>query len=287
MLKQYSALLLASLLLSGCTTTNGPSTVNAMPSVATLSVNGPYEIRGYSSFPDVPEFGDATIYYPIDAEVPVAGVAISPGFTHHQRHVNWWGPRLASHGYAVLVLDTNNPRDQPPLRADALMAAVGILRGENSRSGSPLNGKIDISKMAIMGHSMGGGGTLLAANANSDQIKAAIPLNSWLPDADFSQVTVPTLFITGEADTIAPVADHAWKHFQSIPSTTTTVYMEIAGGDHFIVNSGRGPDLPTLGRYVIAWLKLYVDEDEHYREFIYGSVPVAERAKFSRYITNP
>ncbi len=45
--------------------------------------------------------------------------------------------------------------------------------------------------------------------------------------------------------------------------------MEIEGGDHFMANSGSDKDHATIGRYGIAWLKLYLDGDERYRDFIY------------------
>ena len=274
------------LLLVSCSTAavdQGPA-----PTIASLSVDGVYEVMTYTDIPDVPEFGDATVYYPMDTPGPIGGVAISPGWTELQRHIEWWGPRLASHGYAVLVLDTNDPRaDQPEARAEALMAAVRILRGENDRAGSPLSGRIDTGKMAIMGHSMGGGGVLIAANKYPTEFQAAIPFTPWQPAGDFSQVVVPTLVMAGSADRVAGVADHAWPHFQSIPESTIKVFMEIDGGSHFIADSRRGEDLATIGRYGIAWLKLYLDGDERYRGFIYGDEAAADGEKFSRYITSP
>jgi triacylglycerol lipase len=272
------------LLLAACAGT-GPG-ISSDVSVASLSADGQYTVMTYTDFPSVTEFAVGTIYYPANAPEPVGGVAVAPGFTEMQRHIDWWGPRLASHGYAVLILDTNERREQPDLRASALMAAVRVLRDENGRRGSPLFGKVDASKMAIMGHSMGGGGTLLAANEHSAELRAAIPFTPWEPVADLSGVTVPTLVMAGSADRIAPVADHAWRHFNLIPESTTKVYMEVDGGDHYIADSTRGADLPTVGRYAIAWLKLYVDGDERYRDFIYGPRTV-DADKFSRYVTSP
>lgn len=249
-------------------------------------MDGPYRVESYTDIPDVPEFGDATIYFPADAPGPVGGVAISPGFTERQSHISWWGPRLASHGYVVLTLDTNDRADPPELRAEALIAAVRLLRAENTREGSPLLGRIDVGKMAIMGHSMGGGGTLIAANEHGDEIQAAIPFTPWQPDGDFGNITVPTLVMAGSNDRTANADSHAWPHFQSIPETTTKVYMEIDGEGHYIADTERGGDLPMIGRYAIAWLKLYLDRDELYADFIYGGMAEADRAKFSRYVTN-
>ncbi|MEX0619371.1 MAG: hypothetical protein WDZ76_03330 [Pseudohongiellaceae bacterium] len=279
--------LMMTVLLVILTACAGTGASDGTPTYASLSGDGPYEIRAYTSLPEAPEFGDATVYYPIDADRPVGGVAIAPGFTEGQRHINWWGPRLASHGFAVLVFNTNGLRDQPNLRGEGLIAAVRMLKSENARDGSPVNGRIDVDKMAIMGHSMGGGGALYAANLYSAEIQAAIPFTSWFPDGYFSNITVPTLVIAGSADTIAEVAEHAWLHYLSIPGTTPKVYMEVDGGGHFIADSTRGEDLGMIGRYGIAWLKLYLDEDERYRDFIFGDAQKIDNGVFSRYIVNP
>lgn len=274
----------APILYLGCTTTAIRSPVPVLPNIESLSGNGGFEVASYTSIPNAAEFSNATIYYPVDARERLGGVAIAPGFTERQSHIEWWGPRLASHGYAVLILDTNNLRDSPELRSDALIAGLRTLQMENGRRESPLAGKVDVSRMAVMGHSMGGGGALLVANELGDALKAAIPFTPWYPDADFSRITAPTLIIAGSADNIAGVDQHAWLHFVSIPASTPKVYMEIDRGDHFIADTERGEDLEMIGRYGVAWLKVYLDGDERYRDFIYGDAHRAEADKFSRYI---
>jgi dienelactone hydrolase len=270
------------LALAGCA-----SAGTSLPSTASLSSDGEFTVMTYTDFPDVPEFSAATIYYPVGTPGPIGGVAIAPGFTERQSHIEWWGPRLASHGYAVLVLDTNDPRERPDARAAALIAAAGVLRGENTRVESRLFGRIAVDRMAIMGHSMGGGGALLAANTRGADIAAAIPFTSWEPDTDFSGIVAPTLVIAGEEDDIAEVAEHAWRHFGSIPSSTPKVYMELEGGDHFIADTNRGQDLATVGRYALAWLKLHLDGEERYRDFLFGARPDGDAGKFSRYVASP
>jgi hypothetical protein len=42
-----------------------------------------------------------------------------------------------------------------------------------------------------------------------------------------------------------------------------------------------------MGRYALAWLRLHVDGDERYREFLYGQRPPEDAAKFSRYVAEP
>lgn len=255
-----------------------------LPGARELSRQGPHEIRAYTTAPIPDTYRQATIYYPLAMEAALGGVVISPGFTQGQRNINWWGSRLASHGYAVLVLDTLDPQDRPDVRSQALLAGIGILREEHGREGSPLHGRIDRDRMAVMGHSMGGGGALIAANAHGEEIAASIPFTPWQPAAELGNTRVPTLIIAGEADRIAPVADHARPHFSALPEDIPRAYLEIAGGDHFIGNNRALEWHGLLGRYAIAWLRWHMDGDERYSEFFTGEqARDDEQHFFSRY----
>lgn len=274
--------LLGSLALAwSCASTGAPA------GTAELGDDGAYAVLSYTDFPDIAEFGDATIYYPVGTPGPIGGVAIAPGFTERQSHIQWWGPRLASHGYAVLLLDTNDPRERPDARAKALLAGIRLLQSEGVRTTSPLFGRIASDRMAVMGHSMGGGGALQVAADYGGMVRAVIPFAPWEPDADLSRVTVPTLIIAAEADRIADAQEHAWRHFNAIPRTTPKVYLEIEGGDHFIADTERGRDLSTVGRYALAWLKLYLDGEEGLRPFLFGERTTGDAGKLSRYVASP
>ena len=104
-------------------------------------------------------FGGGTIYYPTStAEGTFGAVAISPGFTATQSSIAWIGPRLASHGFVVITIDTLSTLDQPDSRGDQLLAALDYLTDRSS-----VRSRIDASRLAVAGHSMGGGGSLAAA----------------------------------------------------------------------------------------------------------------------------
>lgn len=65
---------------------------------------------------------------------------------------------IASHGFLVLTTAGAPPARAPRVQATAasLTAAIDWADRENTRAGSPLNGKIDTKHVAVMGQSCGG-----------------------------------------------------------------------------------------------------------------------------------
>ena len=90
---QFVSTLLLTTALASCAATP-PAGPAALSSAQELSRNGPYQIRSYIGFPDAPEYGNATIYYPLDAEAPVGGVAPEPW------HLSY-APKAAEYQHAL------------------------------------------------------------------------------------------------------------------------------------------------------------------------------------------
>ncbi len=178
-------------------------------------------------------FGGGTIYYPRENNT-YGAVAISPGYTGTEASIAWLGERIASHGFVVITIDTITTLDQPDSRAEQLNAALNHMI---NRASSTVRSRIDSSRLAVMGHSMGGGGTLRLASQRPD-LKAAIPLTPWHLNKNWSSVTVPTLIIGADLDTIAPVATHA-KPFYSGSSTTTPATPSSSAPDRATDSSAR------------------------------------------------
>ena len=204
-------------------------------------------------------FGGGTIYYPRENNT-YGAVAISPGYTGTEASIAWLGERIASHGFVVITIDTITTLDQPDSRAEQLNAALNHMI---NRASSTVRSRIDSSRLAVMGHSMGGGGTLRLASQRPD-LKAAIPLTPWHLNKNWSSVTVPTLIIGADLDTIAPVATHAKPFYNSLPSSISKAYLELDGATHF------APNIPNkiIGKYSVAWLKRFVDNDTRYTQFL-------------------
>ena len=204
-------------------------------------------------------FGGGTIYYPTSTASGTFGaIAISPGFTASQSTIAWLGPRLASQGFVVITIDTNSIYDQPASRGDQLLAALSYLTGS-----STVRTRIDASRLAVAGHSMGGGGSLEAAQ-DRPSLQAAIPLAPWNSQKSWSSLRVPTFIIGGESDTVAPVSSHSIPFYNSIPSSAEKAYMELNNASHFFPQTTNTP----TARQAVAWLKRFVDDDTRYDQFI-------------------
>ncbi|WP_432512294.1 alpha/beta hydrolase family protein [Kineococcus sp. SYSU DK001] len=204
-------------------------------------------------------FGGGTIYYPTTTSAGTFGaVVIAPGYTASQSSMSWYGPRLASQGFVVFTIDTDSRYDQPASRGDQIQAALTYLTSRSS-----VRARIDASRLAVMGHSMGGGGTLEAVKDNP-AIKAAIPLTPWNLDKTWPEISTPTLIIGAQNDSTAPVASHSEPFYGSIPTATDKAYLELRGASHFAPNSSN----TTIAKYSISWLKRYVDDDTRYTQFL-------------------
>jgi dienelactone hydrolase len=213
-----------------------------------------------------PGFGAATIYYPTSrAEGRFGGVAIVPGFTGTQAAVSWLGPRLASNGFVVITLDTNGPFDSPASRGTQLLAALDYL----TRSSTVTN-RVDPTRLAVMGHSMGGGGALEAAKARPS-LMATVPLSPWDSDRIWPEIVSPTLIVGAEKDTTAPVGTYAKPMFAGIPTVTKKAYLELNDAGHSAVT------MPSMdvARSSISWLKRFVDGDTRYDQFLCPGPPAS------------
>ncbi|MEU4677596.1 alpha/beta hydrolase [Micromonospora sp. NPDC023737] len=231
------------------------------PTVALLeAARGPFSTASQSvSSLSVTGFGGGVIYYPTDTSQGTFGaIAISPGFTAAWSSISWLGPRIASHGFVVIGIETNTRLDQPESRGQQLLAALDYLVERSS-----VRSRIDGTRLAVAGHSMGGGGSLEAAAARPS-LQAAVPLAPWNLDKTWNTLQVPTLIVGGEYDSVAPVASHSIPFYNSIPASAEKAYLELNGESHFFPQTVNTP----TARQAVAWLKRFVDNDTRYEQFL-------------------
>ncbi|WP_346622286.1 dienelactone hydrolase family protein [Blastococcus montanus] len=236
---------------------------------------GPFSVSS-TSVSDwyTPGFGSATIYYPTSTTSGrFGGVAISPGYTASESTIAWLGPRIASQGFVVITFNTNSRYDQPNSRGDQLLAALDYLTGSSS-----VRSRVDASRLAVMGHSMGGGGALEAAK-DRPSLQAAIPLTGWNTDKTWYEVTTPTLVIGAEEDTVAPVDSHSIPFYNNLTNAQERAYLELNNASHFAPNSPND----DIASSSIAWLKRFVDDDTRYTQFLCPGPTVSYFGSISDY----
>lgn len=239
------------------------------PTAASLEKAGPLAVAN-TKITSPSGYASGTVYYPTTGSA-YGLVSVTPGFTEGQSAVNWLGPLLASHGFVVVTIGTKTILDVPSSRAKQMMAALTQVTALSATKTSPFAGKVDPARQAVMGHSMGGGGSLDAARDNP-ALKASIPLAPWETTKDYSRVTVPTLVVSCQSDAIAPVKDHANKFYDSLTPTLNKALIELKGANHFCTNStANAPTRALIGKYSISWLKRFVDGDTRYSPFLCGA----------------
>jgi len=206
-----------------------------------------------------PGFKQGTIYYPADTTQGTFGaVVVMPGFVGTQSTIAWYGPRLASQGFVVMTVDTVSLLDFPSDRSKQQLAALTYLTGR-----SAVKDRVDPGRLAVMGWSMGGGGSLESA-ASMPSLKAAIPLAPWDSTNPVAGITTPTLVFGADGDTVAPVATYALPFYNGLTRARDKAFVELRGADH----STFGRPHTTVAQYSISWLKRFVDDDTRYSQFL-------------------
>jgi len=252
-----------------CDFTRGP-----IPTASDLEKDdGPYTVRTIDVPSSAGSFNGGTIHYPTGTTGTMGAIAVVSGFLAPEGDIIWWGPRLASHGFVVITISTPT-FDGEDRRATQLSEALDYVIAQSNSNGSDISGMVDGSRLGAMGWSMGGGGSLKLATDR--ELKAIIPTAPYYGQSnDFDTITTPTLIIACENDSVASVSNHAQPFYNDIPASTPKAFMEIAEGAHSCVTSGNS-DEDTMGKYGIAWMKRFIDEDTRYDQFLCGPSHVTE-----------
>ena len=204
-------------------------------------------------------FNGGTIYYPTDTSLGTWGaVAIVPGYTaKFANEEAWMGPWLASFGFVVIGVETNSTTDYDTARGTQLLAALDYLTQQ-----SPVRDRVDPTRLSVIGHSMGGGGAISAAERRPS-LKAAIPLAPYSPSQNLSSDTVPTMIMAGQTDTVV-TPSYLDGLYTTMPATTQSAFVQVAGADHLYWTHSNANEM----RLLIPWLKTFVDNDTRYTRFL-------------------
>ena len=221
----------------------------------TITFNDPSRTGGYGSGGGSGRQIQTEIYYP--ASTTGDNTAISSGnfptivFGHGfamawDAYEDIW-QHYVPLGYVLAFPRTEGSLFPAPAHADFgldLKLVEQRMQAENSLSTSIFYQHLS-ANAAIMGHSMGGGATLLAAQNNSS-IKTIVGLAPAETDpsaiAAAANVTVPAVIYSGSSDGVTPPADHHIPIYNGLSSDCKT-FVSIIGGAHcYFANSNVNCD---------------------------------------------
>ena len=209
-------------------------------------------------------FNGGVVYYPTDTSQGTWGaLAIVPGYTALCKNEEaWMGPWLSSFGFVVVCIETNSTTDFDVARGQELLAALNWLT-----TASPVKGEIDPSRLAVIGHSMGGGGVVYATE-HQPSLRAAVAMAPYSPSQNMSTDTVPTLVIGGQNDTVV-TPSYLSGLYATMPGSTQSDFAQIAGASHTYYTQPNNVEM----KLIIPWLKVFLDSDTRYEQFLCPALP--------------
>lgn len=161
-------------------------------------------------------------------------LVIGHGFVMNTNaYANLWN-YFVPKGYIVALPETEGgfSPDHGAFGVDLAFVAQAILAA-NADGASPFFGRV-APTAALMGHSMGGGASLLGAAGNTaittvvDFAPAETNPSAIAAAAD---IVVPTLIFAGSNDCITPIADHTAPMFAAL-TVPCRAFVNVTGGGH-------------------------------------------------------
>ncbi|MFJ9737051.1 dienelactone hydrolase family protein [Streptomyces sp. NPDC101166] len=229
------------------------------PTLASVAATRGTFATAQTSVPPGSGFNGGTIYYPTDTRQGTWGaVAIVPGYTaRFADEEAWMGPWLASFGFVVIGVETNSRTDFDTARGAQLLAALDYLTEK-----SPVRDRVDRARLSVVGHSMGGGGALVAAERRPS-LKTAVGLAPFKPSGNLAADRVPTMIMGGARDTTVTPSYLDGLH-ATLPTATKSVYLQLTGANHLFPTKANTLEM----RILVPWLKTFVDSDTRYTKFL-------------------
>jgi dienelactone hydrolase len=221
----------------------------------TITFNDPARTGGFGSGGGAGRQIQTEIYYPATStgdNVAVASgqfpvITFGHGFAMSwDAYTNIWQHYVAR-GFILAFPRTEGGLIPGPSHGDFgtdLKQVSDKMLALNSNGSSIFNGKI-LQKAAIMGHSMGGGASFLAAsnNMNIETVIGLAPAET-NPSAiaATANVSVSALVFSGSADGVTPPADHHIPIYDGLTGTCKS-FVSITGGAHcYYANSNFNCD---------------------------------------------
>ena len=231
---------------------------------------------------------------------PYPAIAFAHGFTMFglfdgARDNRGHGEHLSSWGYVVAIPGLPDDFDT---RYTAMQDTLSWLEEEASDESSALYQRVDVERLAVAGHSLGGA-TVLALASRDTRVRAVVALDPvyhtggpgggealWDPAEDGPRIAVPTGILGAPASDCNADADYA-RIYPEIGATHKASYT-LVGGSHCDFNDPGGalcgvicspadPARAELSQaYMTAWFNYYLHLDDGSYEQLYGETADAD-----------
>jgi hypothetical protein len=207
-----------------------------------------------------------TVYLPTElapggAKNPIVGWMSGGGTTHTLYPLL---PRLATHGFVVVASNSIPGIGAEAALGDEIIAGIDWTLAENARTGSALQGKLDETKIASMGYSMGSLATFMIAADPRLTTTVHISGGNMAPER-VNNLHAPAAFIcgtpggaacnilSGDCDIAAANCDTDFAG-----ATTPVFYANFQGGHIGILTPGISD---SIGAMATAWLRYKLMSD--------------------------
>jgi dienelactone hydrolase len=210
------------------------------------------------------------------------------------------GRHLASWGYVAAIPKLS---DDAETRVAETLAALNYVAAQAGTPGSFLYQKVDVTRLATAGHSLGGA-TALAIAARDARVKAVVVLDPvyhssdssgqegppvWNPQAEAPNITVPTGILGAPPNSCNAQADYA--DIYPLVGAIHKASFLLNGVSHcvfadpgsffcsFVCGGATGVDKTRLSqKYMTAWLNYYLHFNAGYYGYLYGAQADADVA---------
>jgi dienelactone hydrolase len=233
---------------------SGGTSGAAFPPAADLGKNGPYTAMTVMS---TGPGGTYTIYRPAElapggAKNPIVGWMSGGGSTPSQYTLL---PHLASHGFVVVASNTSPALGEEEKLGKEIIAGIDWVLAENAKADSPYHDKLDMTKIASMGYSMGALATTVIGG--DPRLTTTVHISGGNMTTDrVKMLHSPAAFICGESGVDIAGANCA-TDFDA--ATAPVFYGVFNGGDHLGVRTAPYSDRIRL--VVTGWLRWQLMRD--------------------------
>jgi hypothetical protein len=242
---------------------------SALPPVSDPGAKGPFAIQVQESLARLSthimiapkDLGRDGIKHPVLVWVNGAGT----GSSSYRAMLD----NVAAHGF--VVLDDKQSTFEVAPEVAAQRAAIDWAIAEAQREGGPLFGKLDTTRIAIAGQSLGSVSTF--GNVGDRRIKTSIHIAGGLlgnpqrvDEGWIKGMHAPAAFLCGERDSNG--LPRVRRDFDGAPPSVPVFFGLLAGVGH--TDEFNKPNGGRWGRIVVAWLRWQLADDASFAKFFQG-----------------